>query len=309
MRGIFYSATVILFIVPILLFTFAYLNSSDAGSKTLVTKTMGEKLASYTNSINEDLPRASDIIAGRSLETAITYVDVSGQPLADAEEILREIMINGTIQGNSTGQFFTFSSWVSQIRTKGNNFGFNTNVTMSSIVVKPLDTYRINVTIGIMVNVSDRSQRMQLNRIYYTSIPISIDGFTDPLYTIKTNGLIKREINPPNITVSGLQNFDKATTDRFYMPSSEGASFLDRLEGRTTISDDYENFTNIGLETIVDLPQLQANGLSVKTNQSAIDYMYFDSIGQPGYAVNNSIHAWLRVDANHATVYNITIKP
>jgi hypothetical protein len=309
MRGIFYSATAILFIVPILLFTFSYLNSSDAGSATLVTKTLGDKLASYTGSINEDLPRASDIIVGRAVETAITYVDVSGQPLDNAEARLQEIMINGTIGGNSTSQLFTFTEWVSQIRAKGNNFGFNTNVSVASITVRPLDSYRINVTVGIMVNVSDRSQKMRLYRIYYTQVPVSVVGMSDPLYTMKTNGLIKRIITAPNITVSGTANFDRAVDERFYMPSAAGPSFLDRLEGRTTIAGAYENFTGIGLETVVDLPQLQANGLEIRGNQSAVDYIYFSAPANQGYPVSGSDHAWLRMDSAHALTYNITITP
>jgi len=104
-----------------------------------------------------------------------------------------------------------------------------------------------------------------------------------------------------------LVNFDKAVEEGFYMPSSDGAGFLDRLEGRLQGSGKY-NTTNetTGLESIVFIPTLQANGFIIRDNQTTVDYLYFDASSNPGYRVNQTQYNWLRMDIEHANTYNIT---
>ena len=158
---------------------------------------------------------------------------------------------------------------------------------------------------SVSVNASNPSADMQLYRIFKATVPVSIEGLDDPLYTLKTNGVLKRAIKKPNITISGAQNFDVAVGQGFYMSSNQGAGFLDRLEGRLTPSGKYDSG---GLESIVYTPSLQANGIIVKPGQTDIDYLYFDSAAYPGSPVNQSSYSWLRIDAQHAATYNITLE-
>jgi hypothetical protein len=87
----------------------------------------------------------------------------------------------------------------------------------------------------------------------------------------------------------------------FYQNSSSGASFLDRLEGRTTLSSRYQ----YGLETFVNLEELPVE--FVKSTDSVLDYKYWSDIG--GSAIRNgnydSAFSWFKIDAATATEYGI----
>ena len=88
------------------------------------------------------------------------------------------------------------------------------------------------------------------------------------------------------------------------MPAPSGPSLLDRMEGRLAAT----TATN-GLETLVSLPDLQANGLPVKPDQNSADYLYFDTVVQSGTPVNQSSYAWLRLNAEQASRYGVTLVP
>jgi hypothetical protein len=306
MKGIFYSTITILFIVPILFFAFVYMDAVKTASEGSTSKAIADRIVSFSKSIDSDLPRAANIIVRRSIESNINYIATNGIALDDAEARISESMLNGTVFGSSTIlNNFTITSWASVLRSKGAAYGFDTDIDIISINITPLDSYHISVGVIIFVNITDMSKTTNLYRIYNTNIPISIEGLVDPLYLLNTNGLIKRTIKAPGTTVYGATNVDAAVAGKYYMQSGNGPSFLDRLEGRLTGAYTAEN--TIGLETFVYLPELQANGLPVKTDQNSIDYLYFSSSSQPGQAVSGSAYGWLRLNSEQAAVYGVTL--
>ncbi len=308
MRGIFYTTATVIFVAPIVLIITVYLASVQTSAGGLTTKALGDRLAGYASSVDNDIPRAMNIITRRSIQAAIVDMESTGQPMINAEERIVELMMNGTIYGNITNlssQDFTLRSWSSELAAKGLVYGFRTNVTVISVVVRPYDTYRLGVNLRLFVNASDRAGTMKLERIYNTTVPVSIEGIIDPLYMLKTNGVFKVPVTAPNITVYGVAALDRAIAEKFYTPSTNGPSFLDRLEGRLSISPKYAGMTNIGLETIVNLPELQANGFAIKPDQSDVDYIYFDALEQTGSVVSGSSYAWLRLDAAHKSKYGV----
>ena len=79
-----------------------------------------------------------------------------------------------------------------------------------------------------------------------------------------------------NITNS-TWNLNDEIINQNYHESYFGPSYLDRLEGRFTISDAFrEQSPNaIGLVSFVDFSQLEAKGIPVDTTRSCVDYLYF----------------------------------
>ncbi len=301
MKGIFYSAIVILFVIPLVFFAAVYMESVRTSSEGFASKAVSDKMASFAKSINNDLPRATKIIARRSIEANIQHVELYGTPLDDAEKRITEAMMNGTVYGNTTVlDDFTLVSWSDIIAAKGAEYGFSTSINITSVNITSLDSYDVAVGVIITVNITDSTASTNLYRIYDTTFPVSIAGIIDPLYLLKTNGLIKRTINPPTETVYGVASLDNAVTSAYYMQSLSGANFLDRMEGRLTSSSG-------GLESFVYLPDLQANGLEIKPDQNSADYLYFDDATNPGQQVNNSAYTWLRLNAEQAVVYGVTI--
>lgn len=297
MKGVFYSAIVLILLVPLVMLAATNINLYQHDSERIKTRVISGKLAAFTKSIESDMPHSIDIISKRSIGRAVVYVETNGA-LNDSALILRELMINGTLNGSGSSNF-TLTSWALLLRQKGELYGFDTEIRIINVSFSYNNSYNIGVEVGIEVNATKAD--MALYRIYKTTAFVSIEGFDDPLYTLKTNGILKRTVKSPNMTITG-QGFDDAVRYGFYMPSSEGPGFLDRLEGRLRNG----KYGNTGLESVVYLPSLQANGLAIKEDQSNIDYLYFDPTIYPGTAMNQSFYSWLRIDSTHMAVYNIS---
>jgi len=92
----------------------------------------------------------------------------------------------------------------------------------------------------------------------------------------------------------------------YYRSSDKGASFLDRLEGKLTLSSKYEPY---GLETVVNLEDIIGMNLGVDYTFSCIDYKYWNNI--TGNAVRNGdydpVFDWFKIDSedNHPNIYGV----
>jgi len=103
--------------------------------------------------------------------------------------------------------------------------------------------------------------------------------------------------------VWNLQNLTLAIQNGYYKPSDNGASFLDRLEGRLTLSSKY----NYGLETFVNLPDITQVNLDVDYTLSCIDYKYWENV--TGSSIRNGnydpVFNWFKIDLNNANIYGV----
>lgn len=85
--------------------------------------------------------------------------------------------------------------------------------------------------------------------------------------------------------------------------SNEGASFLDRLEGRNFLSNKFKLAENVGLECFVDKDYLELSGADVYMNKTNIDYLYFSSLSITSYKVSGFRNFY--IDANHTSKYQL----
>ncbi len=103
-----------------------------------------------------------------------------------------------------------------------------------------------------------------------------------------------------NLTID-IKSVDK-NYYHYYHNSSTGASFLDRLEGRTNLSAKYI----YGIETLVNLEEFPNE--IVKGSNSVIDYKYWNDT--PGNPIRNgnydpAFDNWFKIDHNSAVDYGI----
>lgn len=309
MRGVLYSAIVMMLIAPILMYILLYLGTTETQLEEISTKIKGDKMVAYSKSVEQDLKRVLDITTKIAMSAAVSYIDMNGAPLNNSDERLLEIMRNGTIYG---AEFELLNSnslkdWVEGVETKGSNYGFYTDINIIYLDITPHDSFNILLSSLVSVNITDRNA-MKVYKIYNESKIISIEGLEDPLYGLETNGLLKRKFTKAGI-INGAADLDNAVGNELYMNSTDGASFLDRLEGRLTASNKYKSMASnpIGLETIVYLPDLSAAGFVPKPSQTNVDYLYFNESTYTGYPVNNSGYSWLKIDTEHAITYGIDL--
>jgi hypothetical protein len=100
-----------------------------------------------------------------------------------------------------------------------------------------------------------------------------------------------------------LSNLTSDLTNGYYHNSSVGASFLDRLEGNTTLSPKYK----YGLETFINLEEFSIAGIPVGTTYSCLDHRYWNDI--EGNEIRNGnydpVFNWFKIDTLYADDYGI----
>jgi hypothetical protein len=86
--------------------------------------------------------------------------------------------------------------------------------------------------------------------------------------------------------------------DNKYYFSGDGPGFIKRLEGNL-------NSTTDGMETFVNLPELESYGIPIKENVISVDYIYFGDQDYIGYPVRG-LQGWFRLNKTFADKYKLT---
>ena len=307
MKGVFYSLIAFMLVLPLIFYTVNYFDVINTQREQAGVKIRGDQFMDFTKSIFLDIPRMLEISGKQSMGIAINYIDENGEYLSSAGSVIAELVLNGTIYGNAPAMVPpTFHDWINAVTERGKKYGFNATIDIVSLTVEPYDSFHIVLKSGITVNITDQAGSMSVFRSYQQEVVIPISGFEDPLYALNTYGKEKRIIRAANITVQGVSSLDNAVGNHFYMASSQGPCFLDRLEGRLGISTGCMNAL-AGMESIVDLQDLISKGIPPRTSQTNVDYLYFDSAYHAGYPVNGTSYGMLKLDDEHAALYGVVL--
>ncbi len=94
-----------------------------------------------------------------------------------------------------------------------------------------------------------------------------------------------------------IENLETDVNNSYYHPSSNGASFLDRLEGMLSVQSKYSSQSSsvIGMESFVNKTYFSLLGLPVIVSKSNIDHLYFSNTTYTTYKVK-SMESTFRVD-------------
>jgi hypothetical protein len=309
MRGIVYSMILMLLFTSLALFALTFLEFMKQSSSETVVGVRGRELASFSQSIYVDLSRVLGIVAKKALIAADEYVISNGTGLDNAQERLVELMENKSIYGEPYLFMNTDSlvDWAQKMDAGGESRGFVTNITVVSLNVVPVDSFKLNFSATVFLDLREKQGLMNLSRNYSQSILIDVEGLEDPIQPMKTNGFVKKIIAKQTEGLWGVARVEQATLSGWYLSSSDGASFFDRLEGRITASDKYRALSPnpIGLETLVNVQEISSKGIPVKENQSIVDYYYFNDSTITGYPLNGSSYSWIKLDEEHAAKYGV----
>ena len=297
-------------VLPLLVYLMVYVDTSVSRDEVVVLKIRGIELSNYIHSINEDVPRIFKITASRALISAVNEIDINGTPLDDANLRITELMLNSTIYGQNSSFMngSTLTDWAGRMIKLGTKYGLMTNISFLNVNVKPYDSFTLEFSMILFVNSTDSDGTVTIARYYNESYLLSLDGFEDFLYSINTNGFVKRIIHQYPGYVANTSDVDYLVSTGYYLNSTLGPSYLDRMEGKTFQQVKYSSQTirQIGMESIVDIQRLLQVGLTVSSNQSDVDYEYFNTTTIAGCAVVGSSNSWLKLDIDHAAQYGVT---
>lgn len=119
------------------------------------------------------------------------------------------------------------------------------------------------------------------------NIPFVI-GVINALSDISENE--KLYLDKDRIKAWDLENLEKLIDNAYYIESQEGPSFLDRLEGKM------QNTEGKGIKSIVNLEELYANDIPIKSGETLVDYLYFNAVTNTGKTVRGLKQTWFIID-------------
>ncbi len=266
-KGMIYSLMTLFLVGSSIFLVTVYFNTLDIEGQNFANKIRADDFNNFYNSLVRDLERSLKISTFRALLHATDLTVTTGQPFSNSESRIAEMIFTGTLdgtdvislQGTSIDPCNTVECWRDKYSDLATDAGFDLTVVINSVSVAPYDSWNLNSSAEIAITLEDSASKMVLRRTVTQSSKVPITSFEDPLYIIETKGRITRII------------------DETYQVSEIGPSYLDRLEGRTTISPTFTSQTPniIGLESCIDFNEFRAKGITVNGNPSCTDYLYF----------------------------------
>lgn len=307
-RSLFYSMIAFSAVTTMVLFSIAVLGFFQDEVKSESSRVVATELGHFTESIELDFPRALETSAKRALVAANNRVIESGTPLVNAQDSLYELSLNGTLFG-APDPILTGSSlnyWINATTYLAEQQGISTNLTLESISFRQQSPFVVEIVGVISLNASIPRGSYNIYRLYNATATMNLSDVEDPLYPLKTNGFVQRLIMPAEGVVYNVTLLDQAVANKWYIPSSSGATWLDRLEGRIENSGAYAPLnSSFGLESFIYAPDFEYEGI-LEANKSMLDYVYFNATFTEGFNVTNSSLIWLRLDADTKSRYGVS---
>jgi hypothetical protein len=142
-------------------------------------------------SIVRDIQKSLEIIAIRAMAVAFMNVSSSGQSFNESNVSLRELVLYGTLEGSpmSLMENATFLEWISKIKEVSETKGFNTNISVQSMTIKPYDSFNLEIETNISINITDEQGVANLDKFALIDTLVDIENLEDPLYPLNTEGL------------------------------------------------------------------------------------------------------------------------
>ncbi|MBI5159305.1 hypothetical protein HY992_04250 [Candidatus Micrarchaeota archaeon] len=310
-NGVFFSLLAISMILLVFYYNEAYSNAVQSQAEQLSLRLQGAEFYNFVDGADDDLPRILDISGRRAVIAAVSEVVSNGVALADSEQSIRELMVNGSLQSEQVElmEKANFGYWSDSVESMGELRGFNSSIELIELNVKQLDAFHLKFNTSLQVNASDYRGTMNYSRTMYAEDVVNLQGFEDPLIPLNTRGLTKKPVTPAPRYFNRVNEVDAAIQNNYYVESTNGPSFLDRLEGKLLASASHAHAENasIGMESVLYLPGMQAQGIKVKESQTIVDYLYFNETETRGYPVLNSTYPWLKLDQETALNYNVSL--
>lgn len=291
-----------------LLVVYSFLSSQQLRARysysSITTKLLSDSLNDFYNNLISDLRKTIEVSMSRALITCLNNIITTGKPLENPELNISILIVNGTFNGamHPLMENNTLSYWLDSMSQKSNELGFVSEVNLGMPVISHNDSFSLLVSFNISVNVSNKAGTINISRTIEEKVPVSIINFEDPLIPLNTYGRVERIISRNTTSGFNLEKLEDFFAKKNYAPGY-GPSFLDRLAGRL-----YNTYSGAGLETFIDLQELESFDLDIKTSQTLIDYLYFNSSVILGDSVTGFSPTWFKIDdlSNHKSFYGVS---
>jgi len=302
-RGILYLFGALLFVAIILTIFFARtLPTSEERQESVVTRIRTTN--DFLRDLHADVPRATYIASFRAFLSLDEQLYAQGAYFTNVTPLFAEAFLNGTIDGDANHTSLlvnsTFTDYLARVNAEAADIGLALNMSVDQVRLSQSSPWTVDVSFLMHVNVTDSRGLARWDYDRWFTTEVSIIGLHDPSYTVGTDGLLLNviEMSPYNNTqfVSGNDTtvLEDELRSRYYRDDPYAPSFLQRLEGNLTGSSKY------GIASLVDLDEISAQGLAVRTDRTLIDAAYFANASTVNYCPGSgSLPNWFKLDAAH----------
>ncbi|MEM7825089.1 MAG: hypothetical protein QXO27_03910 [Candidatus Aenigmatarchaeota archaeon] len=192
MKGILFTCIMVLAALSLVVFISIQKSLISFYGEKIAVETRVNAMNNFYDSIINDASKALGIISKRAISTAVGYVIVNGKGLEEANVTIKELILNGTIDNikQLLMENSTFPDWIDKMEQIGAVNGFNTNLTVLDLNVKPYDSFNLFLIVSLDINITDEHIDATIKRITNVSQLVSIDDFEDPLYPLNTQGRV-----------------------------------------------------------------------------------------------------------------------
>ncbi len=260
----------------------------------------------FASLLDKDLPKAVEISVRRSFLALEDYCSLHATFVKDSETLLKEAMLNGTIN-NETYPIIINDSlgvYINNVKKSAASRGLNLEINITKISLYHTSPWNINTEVYLTINISSRSDNIEIVYNKTVNVSVSIIGLRDPLYSVNTNGRLHNAIyifnkSPIINNSNNTQDFLNFSQEMYYISNPDAPSFLQRFEGNLSPS-------AFGIESIVNLEEFAAQGIEIKQNSSVIDHIYFSNQTNTADWCNfEDMPSWIKVDIEHGNFYGL----
>ncbi len=271
----------------------------DSGSSTIRTKAIDGFLSDVESSY---LPLAARTAAYKALQATTAYMNATGQYLSNPENDLGAAMLNGTVGSRVVMANSTLRNFSSQIEAFASSiYSTNLRITLHSGRMNQSTPGEILITVNVsFVATADVGNWTRDNLL----TKISIEGFLDPQYLVRSGGAYKQQIRlstpfSEQWNISGLNGLvSSGNYTRF--EGSASPSFLGRFRSSPPVS------PCCGIESTINPAKVSPSS----QQESYADYQFWQSSEECSdlYTISGGgfSHANFKLDLEHAVKYNVT---
>lgn len=260
---------------------------------------------SFLSSVEKDLERQMYVSGFRTIFLFEKKVVDSKQYIQNPNELISEGFFNGTLYSQTQGNVYDgikFSDFLNSTQTNAQQMNIEINITSAKLNLTQEDSWNIALVLTANLTMKDKSNLAYWNKTLIVKTYIPIERFEDPVYLLNTAGKVPNKYFKSNYTFSNsdLKNLSLHLENSKYIASTEAPNFIDRLKGDLTAKSPY------GVESLVNINTLSAQGLTIYAERPMIDHIYFD-LTNPATVCRVSgtnAPANLLLDVSHATIYN-----
>ncbi len=189
-KGQFFSIITILMVLPLVVLSVSF-GETMGGYGTDVGEQVRLKSGYYYyRSMEEDLERVSQKVGHRAVLSAISYTVETGQGLGSSQEVLEELFVDGSINGESHPLMNRsgIDGWVDSIGDVSSERGYNVDLERQRPDIDMYDPFTISFSFDYSLTMEDSGGLFSISKEDSRPNTVSIDGIEDPIVVLGTGG-------------------------------------------------------------------------------------------------------------------------